>query len=162
MVHEIKNDGIIVTLAPTMSAYVDEFVALCDWPVISQPTARALSEQIETHCPACLLFWLEADHDIAPAARLVTMLRDRGPRPYRIAVAHSLDASVEQTFRSAGVHSYFAVTGNLRALVDEALLPIVDLHRAPVRLRRAHARDAHVAIRCPTDARASPTPVRPP
>jgi len=162
MVHEITHSGIIVALAPPTSARVDELIALCDWPVISQPTARTLFQQIEAHRPTCLLFWLEADSDITPAAQLVSLLRDRGARPYRIAVAHCLDASVEQTFRSAGVHSYFAVTGNLRALVDEALLPIVDLHRAPSRTRTTHARDVPVAIRGPTEARASPAPMRPP
>ncbi len=162
MVHEITNSGIIVTLAAPTTALVDELIALCDWPVISRPSARTLFQQIETRRPACLLFWLEADSTIASAAQLVTLLRDRGPRPYRIAVAHCLDASVEPTLRSAGVHSYFAVTGNLRAFIDETLLPFVDQHCVASRARSARALNAPVAIRGPTEARASPASMRPP
>jgi hypothetical protein len=161
MVNEIFCDGVIIAQTPRTTALVKEIIALCEWPLLLQPSLRDLLQQIDRSRPECLLFWLEAENDIGHAAQLVRRLRDRGPRPYRIAVAHCLDASVENTFRSAGVHSYFAVSGSVRPLVEEAILPLVELRRAVAQRQSVHA-DRAVPIRSPTEARASPATLRPP
>jgi hypothetical protein len=119
-------------------------------------------QQIDLSRPLCLVFWLEAEADIAPAAQLIARLRDRGPRPFRVAVAHCLEEGVEHTFRSAGVHTYLATSGNLAALVDEALLPFIDLQRTSTQSRPAHDAEIPVAIRGPTEVRGSPATMRPP
>jgi hypothetical protein len=162
MVNEITRGGLIVTQAARPSALVDELIALCDWPVVMQPSARTLFQQIDACRPPCLLFWLEAASDIGPAAQLIERLRHRGPRPYRIAVAHCLDEGVEHKFRSAGVHSYFATTGNLSALVTDALFPFVNPGRAAPRIRTAKTAEVPVPIRGPTEVRGSPASMRPP
>ena len=161
MVNEIYYDGLIIAQAARATALVDEIVATCDWPLLLQPTLRELLQHIDSRRPQCLLFWLEADNEIARAAELVIRLRDRGPRPYRIAVAHHLSASVEHTFRSAGVHSYFAVNSDIRALVADALLPLVELHRAAAQPPSPQPADRPAPIRGPT-IRASPATLRPP
>jgi hypothetical protein len=162
MVNEIQRCGLIVAQSARTNKLLNELIALCDWPVIWRPSARTLFQQIDISRPLCLAFWLEAASDISPTAHLVARLRDRGPRPYRIAIAHCLDASVEHTFRSAGVHTYFATTGNLAALVDEALLPFVEEHRVAAHSQPAHSPEIPVAIRGPTEVRGSPANMRPP
>jgi hypothetical protein len=162
MVTEISRGGLIVAQAAEPSALLDELVALCDWPLLVRPSARALFQHIDACRPACLLFWLETTGEVASAVELVARLRDRGPRPYRIAVAHCLGASVEPTLRTAGVHSYFAVNGGLHSLVDQTLSPFVEAHRAATRPRTPHAPEAPVPIRGPTEVRGSPATMRPP
>ena len=162
MAQQNTHRGIIVAQAARQSALVDELISLCDWPVLARPSLRALAQHIDLHHPLCLLFWLETADDISPAAALVSRLRDRGPRPYRIAVAHCLDQAVEHTLRSAGVHSYFADAGNLRALIDDALAPFLEHHSAKVHGSSAHASDTPVRIRAPADPRASPASMHPP
>jgi len=161
MVNEILCDGLVIAQTPRATALVKEIIALCEWPLLLQPSLRDVLQHIERRRTECLLFWLEAENDIGHAAELVRRLRDRGPRPYRIAVAHCLGARVENTFRSAGVHSYFAVSGDLRPLVEEAILPLVELRRAAAQSQSVRA-DHTVPIRSPTEARASPATLRPP
>ena len=64
---------------------------------------RTLIEQIEIHQPLCLAFWIDASSELVPTTKLIEQLRTRGPRPYRIAIAHNLNAEVEHKFRAAGV-----------------------------------------------------------
>jgi hypothetical protein len=162
MVNEVTRCGLIVAQSARTTALLDELIALCDWPVVRRPSARTLFQQIDISRPLCLAFWLEAASDISPTAQLVSRLRDRGPRPYRIAIAHRLGGSVEHTFRSAGVHTYLATAGNLAALVDEALFPFVDEHRVAAHSQPAHAPEVPVAIRGPTEVRGLPASMRPP
>lgn len=162
MVDEINRGGLIVAQAAQTTALLDELISLCEWPLLLQPSVRALLQQIDACRPACLLFWLETTAEIASTAELVARLRDRGPRPYRIALAHCLSGNVEQSFRTAGVHSYFAVNGNLHALFQKSLLPFVESQRATIRARTAHTPDVHVPTRGPAEARGSPATMRPP
>jgi hypothetical protein len=165
MAHQNTHRGVIITPAARASALADELVALCDWPVLAQPSIRALVEHIELHRPLCSLFWLESANDILPAAALIARLRDRGPRPYRIAVAHSLEASTEHALRTAGIHSYFAAGSNLRALVEDTLLPLVEMHTAATSTKRAAAAataEKPIRIRAPADPRGSPASTHPP
>jgi hypothetical protein len=162
MVHKITTCGLVVTHAAHPSALVDEFIALCDWPLISQPSIRALIEQIELHRPLCLTFWLDAANELTPTAKLIEQLRARGPRPYRIAIAHGLAAEVEHTLRAAGVHTYLATSGNILALVEGALLPFIEPQHAPAPARHIAVNNSTVSIRGPTEPRASPANLHPP
>jgi hypothetical protein len=162
MVHKITTCGLVVTQAAHPSALADEFIALCDWPLVSQPTIRALIEQIELHRPLCLAFWLDAVSELAHSARLIDQLRARGPRPYRIAIAHGLAADVEHTFRTAGVHTYLATSGNIVALVEGALLPFIEPQHAPARARHIPVNNSTAPIRGPAESRASPANLHPP
>ena len=40
MVNEITRCGLIVTQAGGTSALLNELIALCEWPVVLQPSAR--------------------------------------------------------------------------------------------------------------------------
>jgi hypothetical protein len=162
MVNEITRGGLIVAQAAETTALLDELIALSEWPLLLRPSVRALLQQIDACRPACLLFWLERADDIATTTELVARLRDRGPRPYRIALAHSLGGNAEQTFRTAGVHSYFAVNGDLHSLFQETLLPFVEMQRAAIRTRTTHASESPLTSRGPTEVRGSPATMRPP
>ncbi len=162
MVNQIKTCGLIVTHSARSTALVDELIALCDWPVVRQPSARSLFQQIEISRPLCLVFWLDANGDLASAAKLMAQLRDRGPRPYRIAVAHCLAAEVEHTIRAAGVHTYLGTSGNVLALVEGALLPFIEPQRATIYTRPVPVNDVPIAIRGLTEVRGSPATMRPP
>lgn len=163
MVNENTRGGLIVAQASEATERLHELVALSEWPLLLRPSVRVLLQHIDACRPACLLFWLETANDIASTAEIVARLRDRGPRPYRIALAHSLKPNIEETFRAAGVHSYFAVNGSLHSLYHEALLPFVESQR--VTGGREHADQAlegPVSIRAPTKTRGSAAAMRPP
>jgi hypothetical protein len=162
MVHELTSCGLLITHSAQPSALVAEFVSLCDWPHFARPSLRTLVEQIEFHRPLCLAFWIDASSELGPTTKLIEQLRVRGPRPYRIAIAHNLSAEIEHKFRAAGVHTYLSTTGNVLALIEGALLPFIEPQRARTRAHQTHMRDSPVAIRGPTDPRASPAKLHPP
>jgi hypothetical protein len=151
MVQEITTCGLVIAHTASPSAVAEEFIALCDWPLLAQPSIRTLVEQIELSRPLCLAFWLDATSELTSAAKLIEQLRVRGPRPFRIAIAHNLPAEVEHKFRAAGVHTYLTTSGNILALVAGALLPFIAPQRAPMLSRHA-----------PTEPRASPANLHPP
>jgi hypothetical protein len=162
MVSEINRRGLIVTPARRTSDLLDELIAHFDWPVLLRPSVRLLLQQIEVTGPHCLLFWLDETHDIAYALQLVARLRERGSRPYRIAIAHQLRPDVEPTIRAAGVHSFLCTSGNISDLVQDALLPLLNLQPQPAHADRAAIRHTEPVIRGPTTARASPAEAHPP
>jgi hypothetical protein len=162
MVHEITTCGLVIAHTAEPSAITAEFAALCEWPLLTQPSIRMLVEQIELSRPLCLAFWLDATSELTSAAKLIEQLRARGPRPFRIAIAHNLPAEVEHKFRAAGVHTYLTTSGNILALVEGALLPFIEPQRAPTLSRPTTTHDSHVPIRGPTEPRASPANLHPP
>lgn len=161
MVNHLATCGLVVSYSAKASALIDEFIALCDWPVLTQPTIRTVVEQMELHRPMCLLFWLEAIGELAPASTLISQLRVRGQRPFRIAVAHNLPAEVEHTLRAAGVHTYLTTSGNILALVEGALRPFIPTVPAP-HVRTTLAPEVPVSIRSLTEVRGSTARMRPP
>jgi hypothetical protein len=162
MVQEITTCGLVIAHTASPSAVAEEFIALCDWPLLAQPSIRTLVEQIELSRPLCLAFWLDATSELTSAAKLIEQLRVRCQRPFRIAIAHNLPAEVEHKFRAAGVHTYLTTSGNILALVAGALLPFIEPQRAPMLSRHATTRDSPVPIRAPTEPRASPANLHPP
>jgi hypothetical protein len=121
-----------------------------------------LLEQIESTDPTCLVFWLESRRHLAPTARQIERLRDRGPRPYRVAIAHRLEHDAEPMFRAAGVHSYLSTSGNIGSLVANALLPLLNIQRQPASISRSAPLVSQPSIRGPTSVRGSPATMRPP
>ena len=96
------------------------------------------------------------------ALQLIARLRDRGSRPYRVAIAHQLQADAEPAIRAAGVHSVLNTTGNIAALVQDALLPLLNLQPQPAQADTRVLQPAEPLIRGPTSARASPAELHPP
>jgi hypothetical protein len=162
MISITARRGLIVTPARRASDLLEELIAHFDWPVLFGPSLRLLLQQIEVSAPHCLLFWLDETQEIDHALRLIARLRDRGPRPYRIAVAHRLRPDIEPTIRAAGVHSLFCTTGDIRALVHEALQPLLNLQPRPTQSEPAAYRRSVPLIRGPTRPRASPAESHPP
>lgn len=161
MVSEITRRGLIVSPARRTTDLLEELIAHFDWPVLLQPSVRLLLQQIEVTAPHCLLFWLDGTHDIEHTMRLIARLRDRGPRPHRIAIAHQLRADIEPTVRAAGVHSFLSTNGNITSLVEGALLPLMNLEPHPAPAEKLAFEPVEPLIRGPT-ARASPAQVHPP
>ena len=161
MVNHNATCGLVVTHAARSTPLVDEYLGLCKWPLLSQPTLRTVVEQIQIASPLCIVFWLDAMGELAAASKLVSQLRARGPRPFRIAVANNLAPEVEQTMRAAGVHTYLTTNGNIFALIEGALRPFIATV-SPPHIRAAPVPEVPVAIRGPTEVRGSPARLRPP
>jgi hypothetical protein len=162
MVLEITRRGLIVTPARRTSDLLEELALQIDWPVLLQPSVRLLFQQIEVSTPHCLLFWIDKTHDIEHALRLIARLRDRGSRPYRVAIAHHLEPDAEPVIRAAGVHSVLNTNGSIAALVQDALLPLLNMQSLPAQADLKIFQPAEPLIRGPTSARASPAELHPP
>src|SRR5262245_18117558 len=162
MISNHHRRGLIVAAARRAGDPLESLIAYLNWPVLLQPSLRLLVEQIEVSSPECLLFWLDQTHEIDDALRLIARLRERGPRPYRIAVAHQLDRQFEPTIRAAGVHSLLCSSGNMKALVQSALLPLLNRQPQPAPSNHVPILNAEPLIRGPTKARASPAEMHPP
>ncbi len=152
MVSEITRRGLIVTPARRTSDLLEELISHLDWPVLLQPSVRLLLQQIEVTAPHFLLFWLDETHDITYALQLIARLRDRGSRPHRVAIAHQLGPDVEPTIRAAGVHSVLNTNGNIIALVQDALLPLLNLQPQPAQAGHEILQPTEPLIRGPTSA----------
>ena len=162
MVSEITRHGLIVTSALRTSDMLDELISQVEWPVLLQPSVRLLFQQMEVSAPHCLLFWLDETHDIEYALDLIARLRDRGSRPYRVAIAHQLQPDAEPAIRAAGVHSVLNTNGSIAALVQDALLPLLNMQPQPAQAEREFIQPVEPLIRGPTSARASPAELHPP
>ena len=162
MVSEITRRGLIVAPARRTSDLLEELISQVDWPVLLQPSTRLLLQQIEVTAPRWLLFWLDETHDIGHALLLIARLRDRGSRPYRVAIAHHLQPDAEPAIRAAGVHSVLNTNGSIAALVRDALLPLLNMQSQPAAAEREFIQPVEPLIRGPTSARASPAEVHPP
>src|SRR4029078_6656718 len=152
MVSEITRRGLIVTPARRTSDLLEELISEVEWPVLFEPSIRLLFQQIEVTAPPCLLFWLDEPHDIDHALQLIARLRDRGSRPYRVAIAHQLQSDAEPAIRAAGVHSVLNTNGSIVALVQDALLPLLNMKPQPAKADREFIQPIDPLIRGPTSA----------
>ncbi|HVT29241.1 MAG TPA: hypothetical protein VHE81_14590 [Lacipirellulaceae bacterium] len=162
MVSEITSRGLIIAPGRCTSDLLDELISHLDWPVLVQPSVRLLLQEVEVTSPIFLLFWLEQAHEITQTLQLIARLRDRGPRPYRIAVAHQLNAEIEPTIRAAGIHSFFRTSGNITTLVRDALLPLLFGQRQSAATKHAVVVTGKPLARAPTSVRPSPAEIHPP
>ena len=125
MVVRSTCNGLIATTHAEPSPSLDELQDCCGWPVLWGATTRQLQQELQLRCPTCVLFWLEDGHGLGSTARLISWLRERGNRPFRIAAAYQLDAAAEATLREAGAHSFLPIADDVAATVSAALQPLV-------------------------------------
>jgi hypothetical protein len=126
MIRTIQAPGLIISTAPRRTAAFEEFVTCLDWPVIISASPRRICDELLTNELQCLLFWLEDQRELSATVNLLTWLRQRSPRVYRIAIAYRIDARVEPMIRRAGVHMYLPATADVGAVVDEAVWPLLE------------------------------------
>jgi hypothetical protein len=117
--------GLIATTRADVSPPLNELVDHCGWPLLVAANPRRLGRELSLHNPACVLFWLEDRHSVEATAQLVAWSRNRGARPYRVAVAFRMEAEVEEVLRAAGAHSFLPITGRSARSVADALWPLL-------------------------------------
>jgi hypothetical protein len=148
MVIRLLPSGLIATTGASASARLDDVASTCGWPLLLGASPRLLCRELSQLNPDCVLFWLEERQEIASTARLVAWSRERGTRPYRVAVALMPDTEVEAALRSAGAHSFLAISAWNPNDVMAALWPLVGQRDPQVARAAEIARPAkHVADR---------------
>jgi hypothetical protein len=125
MVAKPTTEGLIATTHTEPSAPLEELRDRCNWPVVWEANVRRMQHELALRCPKCVLFWLADGQGLAETARLIAWLRERGSRPYRVAVAYRLDSAAEATLRAAGAHSYLPIVDDVASTVSDALLPLL-------------------------------------
>jgi hypothetical protein len=125
MVKESDKAGLIVSTISHSTAPLDDLVACCGWPLLLAANPRRLREELNLCVRACVLFWLDDRQQVGPTVKLMTWLRECEPRPYRVAIAHRLAEDAESLFRAAGVHSFLSATGDITAVVEKSLWPLL-------------------------------------
>jgi hypothetical protein len=126
MVVKISTEGLVVTTQRESLPSLDELLACCGWPLVAEANLRRLHRELAVHNPDCVLFWLDELTSVAPTAQLVAWLRQRGARPYRVAVAYQLEHAAEAELRSAGAHSFLPISGDVTSAVAGALWPMLE------------------------------------
>lgn len=157
MIKTISPAGLIATTRASATPQLDEVANCCGWPLVLEASPRRLARELSLHDPECVLFWLDDRHAIASTARLVEWSRQRGSRPYRVAVAFRLESDVEAVFREAGAHAFLPIAGRSGRAVADALRPLL---AKPIRSTAAAQkhfgpwsvlRDSVVALEMPPD-----------
>jgi hypothetical protein len=162
MVTRLLPEGLIATTRANASPRLDDLIACCGWPVLLDASPRLLVRELEQHNPECVLFWLEDQLELTPTARLVAWSRERGARPYRVAVAGLMDVEAEAVLRTAGAHSFLAIADSSAADVMDALWALLQHSVRPAAEPAAKAkRRARVEDRVGVGVSRS-DPVRPP
>lgn len=124
MVKKYSPLGLIATTRADLTPPLDDVVNCCGWPLLLEASPRRLAQEMSLHNPACVLFWLDERDGLAQTLRLMEWSRERGSRPYRVAVAFRLEADVEAAFRAAGAHTYLPISGRSGMAVADALRPL--------------------------------------
>ena len=138
MIRTIQSPGLIVSTAPHGTAAFDALVSCLEWPVVVAASPRRVRDELPLNELQCLLFWLEDQREINATVNLLTWLRERSPRVYRIAIAYRIDARVEPLIRGAGVQMYLPATADIGSVFDEAVWPLLDrVGLVPVAAERA-------------------------
>jgi hypothetical protein len=124
MVTRRLPSGLIASTSANISPPLDDLAACCGWPLLLEAGPRQLAHELSHHEPEFVLFWLEDRLGLLPTARLVAWARERGPRPYRVAVALQLDFDAEAALRAAGAHSFFSISNWRGADLFDVLSPL--------------------------------------
>ncbi len=117
MVKKHSPLGLIATTSADVTPPLDDVVRCCGWPLVLEANPRRLARELALHNPECVLFWLEQRQNMSTLARLIGWSRERGARPYRMAVAYHIEADVEAVFRAAGVHSFLPIADRSAAAI---------------------------------------------
>src|SRR5687767_15949518 len=138
MIRTIQSPGLIVSTAPHGTAAFDELVSCLDWPMVIAASPLRVRDELSPNELQCLLFWLEDQRETSATVNLLTWLRERLPRVYRIVIAYRIDARVEPIIRGAGVQVYLPATADIGSVVDEAVWPLLErVGLVPVNAGRA-------------------------
>ncbi len=116
--------GLIATTRADLTPLLDDVVHCCGWPLLLEASPRRLARELSLYDPECVLFWLDDRQGLAPTARLVEWSRQRGARPYRLAVAFRLDSEIEAVLRAAGAHTFLSIADRSAVSVADALRPL--------------------------------------
>lgn len=135
MVAKLSPTGLIATTRAHATRLLDELAERCDWPLLLDANPRRLLPKLAMLEPECVLFWLDDRDSVAATAQLIGWLHQRGPRPYRVAVAHQLSGDVEAVFRASGAHGFLMMHGRPDAFVGDVLWPMLQEFK-----RAAHSR----------------------
>ena len=72
----------------TPTEALEQAVARRGRPALVTADRRGLAQQLELYRPTWLVLWLEHSSDVVPPQKLISWLRERGPRPQRIVLAY--------------------------------------------------------------------------
>ncbi len=125
MVVKHSPTGLIATTRTEITPPLEGLVDSCGWPLLLDATPRRLYRELSHHDPECVLFWLDERQGLTSTAKLISWSRERGARPFRVAIAFQLDGDVESVFRAAGAHGFLPVAGNSVASVADAVWPLM-------------------------------------
>ncbi|HEX3725791.1 MAG TPA: hypothetical protein VHV08_06090 [Pirellulales bacterium] len=119
MVAQFVNAGLILSTDGQTTSALDDLVAACGWPALLQATPRRLRQELSLGVPKLSLVWLDDFRELSATTRLLEWLRDAHPAVPRLAVAYRLGGKdVEPAIRSAGVHFFVAIDGQIRELAE--------------------------------------------
>jgi hypothetical protein len=140
MVAKNSPSGLIATTSAEASPPLDDLVDSCRWPLVLDANPRRLQRSLAFHTPECVLFWLDDWLGIAATARLIAWSRQRGHRPFRVAVAHNIEGDVEPALRSAGAHGFLLLDGQPEEFIADSLWPLLHSLSRPAVAAPVHAR----------------------
>jgi hypothetical protein len=161
MVAKHSPTGLIATTSAKAAPPLDDLVDSCRWPLVLDANPRRLQRALAFYAPECVLFWLDDWLGIADTARLIAWSRERGQRPFRVAVAHNIEANVEPALRSAGAHGFLLLHGQSIDFVADSLWPLLQSLSRPAAATASSAALA-VAASAHASADSSYNLVRPP
>jgi hypothetical protein len=125
MVAKNSPTGLIATTSTAASPPLGDLVESCHWPLLLEANPRQLQRALALHTPECVLFWLDDWLGVAATARLIAWSRERGQRPFRVAVAHNVEGDVEPALRSAGAHGFLLLDGQPEDFIIDSLWPLL-------------------------------------
>lgn len=155
MVAQFVNAGLILSTCGQATSALDDLVAACGWPAVLQATPSRLQRELSLGIPRVSLVWLDDFRELAATTRLLEWLRASHPSVRRLAVAYRLAAGdVEPDIRSAGVHFFVAIDGQVRALAVGLCRQWLaqPTHVAPQKIAPTHPRVMRQGLRPPLRA----------
>ena len=119
MVAQFINEGVILSACGRRTSALDELVVTCGWPAVLEATPGRLRRELSLGIPKVSLIWLDDYRELAATVRLLDWLKESHPSVRRLVVAYCLAADyVEPAIRSAGVHFFLAIDGQIRAMAQ--------------------------------------------
>ena len=136
MVSEITRHGLIVTPARRTSDLLEELISQVDWPVLcSRAFVCCFSRLKSRRLTACCSGSTRRTTSNTPCSSSPGFATGaRGPTASRSLTSFEPDA--EPAIRAAGVHSVLNTNGSITALVQDALLPLLNMQPQPAQAER--------------------------
>lgn len=108
---EETRNGLILATGSQATDAIEALVACCDWPVLWQATPAVMRRTGSLDALTQAICWIEHEHELESASRLLEFLASFHPGVRRGAVGYRLPAQAEIALRSAGAQLYLAVDG---------------------------------------------------